>query len=172
LKPASISLRIVASIIDGFLIVFYFAILAAPILVFTYLDKAPIGSENWYKLLSFGYLGIFLCLVFFLILFYFPLYESSQKRGSPGMQVCGLQACTKNYEKLSFGRAFVHCLLFFLLRLLGFFALLAIIPIFFTKRKQTLYDMMSGVFLVQPKPKQAPVKEAVKADHVDTSCQN
>lgn len=78
-------------------------------------------------------------------LLYYPVFESSFAMATPGKVVCGLKLLTEDGKKLSLKTAliryffrYVSCLFL----CLGFFLNL------FTKKRQTLHDMVSGTIVV------------------------
>jgi len=117
---------------------------------------------------------LFGMLNFFFVLFYFVYLETSSTQATPGMEFMGICICTKNSKRLSRLRSIGRYLLYLcgpsvtiyyreappyvalILTLFSTFMafFLPLLPIFFTKKKQTLYDMLTDVVVVKAKQEQ------------------
>ncbi len=116
--------------------------------------------------------GIFVVISLITHWLYFALYESSHKKGTPGQRLLRLNVCDLFYEKVSFKMASIRYIIWAAPSLLiemmrelyagdptgiGAFAILIlfgieiawILPIFFTKRRQTVYDILTRVQVVK-----------------------
>jgi len=116
--------------------------------------------------------GLFVVISLVIHLLYFALYESSYKKGTPGQRLLGLNVCDLSYEKVSFKMASIRYIIWAVPSLLiemirelyageptGIGAFLVLIlfgieiawiaPIFFTERRQAVYDMLTDVQVVK-----------------------
>jgi len=116
--------------------------------------------------------GLFVVLSLVIHWLYFALYESSQKRGTPGQRLLKLNVCDLSYETISFkvasaryGIWLAPSLLIeivrelyagdpsgigsYILFLLFCVEIAWLLPFFFTKRRQTAYDLFTKVVVVK-----------------------
>lgn len=78
-----------------------------------------------------------------------PMQLAGPKAGTWGKQIMGLKVLTTEGKRLSFGKAFLRLLVQQLLTA-GITCGLGYLTALFTKRKQTLHDMLAGTVVVTP----------------------
>lgn len=166
MRPASRFKRILANIIDSILISVPGTAL---IVILTFFCVITDNREHLATLIV-KFFGFFVILVASL---YFALFESSKYQASLGKKLLNLYVCNTDNQKLSFMRALSRYLLLMVfgglpmcflqltsntmtdyiskvesynwLVLIGFLLGIAcLIPIFFTKDRRTVYDMLSS----------------------------
>lgn len=157
MKPASIFKRFIAHVIDRI-------ILLTSSMFLTILMAVPLVIVDAVKLTKIIYFLIFIVLA----VLYYAFFESSRSQATPGKRLLKLYVSGMGNQKLSTDRAFCRlCLqqlpviftcLFAMIAveytsqdnygLIGLIIWIAItlwyIPIFFTKDKKTVYDMLSS----------------------------
>lgn len=166
MRPASRFKRILANIIDSILV----SIPATALMVILIFLCFITDNTEHLATLSFKFFSFFVILAASL---YFALFESSKYQASPGKKLLNLYVCNTDNQKLSFMRALSRYLLLtvsgglpmcFLqltsntmtdyiskvesynwLLLIGFlWGIACLMPVFFTKDRRTLYDMLSS----------------------------
>lgn len=152
IKPASRFKRYLASIIDSI-------ILSIPYAFFIFYDMS--GAE----LNLFVEVGIFL-IIFSPIFLYFPLFERSRYCSTPGKMIFKMRVLTDDGKRLSFWKSSIRYLLSILLVILinttkdlmdeSYYlilmcALMSIytLPIYFTKDRKLLHDIITGTKVVK-----------------------
>jgi uncharacterized RDD family membrane protein YckC len=86
---------------------------------------------------------------------YFSLLESSSLQATFGKMLFGIQAVDINYHRLSYWKALIKSLIMWVVPVffVGDYVIPAIlvmaIPIFFTKKKQALFDMIAGSLVIK-----------------------
>ena len=85
---------------------------------------------------------------------YFALFESSEKRGTPGKMACGLIVTDLGGGRIGFGRATGR---FFAQLLSGTILMIGYLMAAFTQRKQGLHDMIAGTLVLRAEPPAAGV---------------
>ena len=85
---------------------------------------------------------------------YFSLFESSDKRGTPGKMACGLIVTDLAGGRIGFGRATGR---FFAKFLSGLILMIGYLMAAFTQRKQGLHDMIAGTLVLRAQPPAAGV---------------
>ena len=127
--------RLLASVIDWFIVSLGFAVIAFFIAVFT-------ENRMFRAIVSFSLLVI-IPLAYFV---YHVVMESSAKQGTYGKQILKIRVCDMNGERIGVGQAIgrnlakILCLMTFLVGYL--FA-------FFNKQQQCLHDMVAGTLVVK-----------------------
>jgi uncharacterized RDD family membrane protein YckC len=76
---------------------------------------------------------------------YYPVFESSSARATPGKYWLGLRVVAENGQRLSFNQAMVRQLMRYVSGAILFFGYL-MQP--FTKKRQTLHDIVSGAIVI------------------------
>lgn len=174
MSPASRFKRILAYIIDSILISIPVTAIITTFIVFCTITD----NRELVNLLILKFNSIFIFLVASL---YFAFFESSKYQASLGKKFLNLYVCDSDNRKLSFMRALSRCFLLMLVGILPmcFFQLTSdtaieyisriqsynwlirggfllcigcLIPVFFTKDRKTIYDMLSASRVYSRKP--------------------
>jgi uncharacterized RDD family membrane protein YckC len=97
---------------------------------------------------SFNSLGVSVGLPTLIGFFYFPIFESSVLKATPGKALLNMLVLTESGERVSFKSAFIRFATSYLSSLICYIGYL-IQP--FTSKRQTLHDMISETIVVDQK---------------------
>lgn len=142
-------LRFFANAIDGFIFYVSYAIGSISIL-YTYLTViSGVEVTNWVfdRPILIG--GIFTILFLIYAAFYFPYLESSIG-STVGKKLLGLRVQNMDGSNISFGKSILR---FIMKNIMFLFLGMPFLSVFFTKKKQTPYDMFFDHELVRETPK-------------------
>lgn len=78
-------------------------------------------------------------------LVYFSVLQASKKKATFGMSMIGIHVLRENGACLSFFKAAIRYILFWLF---SGIAIVGLVPIFFTKRRQTVHDLICKTVVV------------------------
>ena len=128
--------RLGAYILD--IIIFYFSLF----LFFLFMGIMGILTESTVMANE----GIINLLGTILVWLYFALQESSAQQATLGQRALKIKVVNYNFERISFARATGRHFAMILSMLILF---IGIIMIFFTKRRQTLHDIIAGTLVIK-----------------------
>lgn len=98
-------------------------------------------------LISYFKLEIYVNFIYFIILWlYYSLLESSKLQGTLGKYILKIKVVDYNYNKINFNKATLRYISTLLSSMLLFIGYLMII---FTKKKQTLHDIISKTLVIR-----------------------
>lgn len=118
-------------------------------------------SGFWRRFLAFSLDFIFISLIcailvipfFFLApltvivsFFYFPIYNASALKGTPGKYIMGLTVTNLDGSQISFKTAIIRHLMFFVS---SSFFFIGYLLFFFTEKKQTLHDYVADTIVIR-----------------------
>ena len=134
---ASAFRRMGAYLIDIFIFYIFIFILSFMLFSLGVFNENDLTVETSHKL---DFIGILIAWL------YFDLQESSTRQATLGQRLLKLKVVDYNFQKISFLRATGRHFAMFL-SILPLF--LGLVPIFFTKRRQTLHDMIAGTLVIK-----------------------
>ena len=142
-------LRFFANAIDGFIFYVSFAI-GSTLILYTYLTLiSGVEVTNWVFDRPFLVGGIFTTLFLIYAAFYFP-YLESHMGSTIGKKLLGLRVQNMDGSNISFGKSILR----FIMKNIMFLLLgMPFLSVFFTKKKQTPYDIYFKHELVRETPK-------------------
>lgn len=137
--------RVLAAILDVIFIMLIFMGLAILLMILGVLSGMPgpmmeQGGEP-------SVLEIFIVIVLYILsILYEPLFLSSKYQATLGMMVLNIQIVDMNFQRISFGKAFLR----YLAQILsGLILYIGYIMIAFTEKKQGLHDIMVGTLVIR-----------------------
>ncbi len=149
-------LRFFANAIDGFIFYVSFSI-GIGLVLYAYLSAfVDTDMNEWILINALPVSGIILILFLVYAAFYFPYLESSMG-STAGKKLLGLRVQNIDGSNISFGKSIVR---FIAKNVMFLFLGMPFLSVFFTKKKQTPYDIFFEHELVRETPKPYFQKEA------------
>lgn len=148
LRPAGIFPRMLARILDGFIWIMAYS-LVAWLFNFCGLVLGGEASAGINHLLAFG-----------MVWFYDPFFEAGKKSATPGKRALGLKVVRRSGAPVGFASGFLRCLLFWI-DFLPLFGGVGTVSILASKNSQRLGDMVADTLVVYSNPSVSPEVESI-----------
>ena len=132
-------IRVVASFIDGIILLILIILLASISLV---IFGAALGEGA-----GVGMFLLVLILASIATIFYKPIMEASEYQGTVGKYALGMKVVDQNGQRISMTFSFLRTILY-IIGAQGFLLCLGVVMVGFTEYKQGLHDILANTYVV------------------------
>ena len=132
-------IRVVASFIDGIILLILIILLASISLV---IFGAALGEGA-----GVGMFLLVLILASIATIFYKPIMEASEYQGTVGKYALGMKVVDQNGQRISMTSSFLRTILY-IIGAQGFLLCLGVVMVGFTEYKQGLHDILANTYVV------------------------
>ena len=143
--------RIFAYVIDVILVMLLVSLLIVILSVFFSINTITYLKTHDFYLTFASFTqtvsGVFILFILLMLIFYFPIFESSKMQGSIGKYILGIKVVNLNEERIGFFLACFRLILFTLLCKISMFLTLITVP--FTNERKGIHDMICKTRVVR-----------------------